>query len=129
MYFDQSYKRIKSQPFVIHFSDKATHSIHYNSLDHSMQKWPQNEVLGFSNSLPLEPYTKTTAGIEMFREIVNERNQSQEKLVKNLINFLSDRTKYLPDKQLSELPLPWSDALTAICTAIPEEIYGTRFYF
>lgn len=114
---------------MIHFSDKATHSIHYNSLDHSMQKWPQNEVLGFSNSLPLEPYTKTTAGIEMFREIVNERNQSQEKLVKNLINFLSDRTKYLPDKQLSELPLPWSDALTAICTAIPEEIYGTRFYF
>lgn len=127
--FDRSHKRINSQPIVIHFSEKGTHLIHYNSHDHNMNEWPQNEVLGFSNSLPLKPYTKTTVGIEKFRNIVNERNQSKAELVNNLIDFLSDRTKYLPDDQLGRLPYPWCDALTAICNVVPEEIFGTRCYF
>lgn len=109
------------------FSEKDARPIHYSNVSNSSCVWPQNEVLGFSNSLSQCPLQKVNAGKEKFREIINQHNQTQDNLVKNLMKLLSDRKKNWPDEELHRRQPTWGESLSSICVKMPKVKYGSRY--
>lgn len=96
-------------------------------MNNEARRWPQNEVLGFGNSLTHQPLQKVKRGKEKFREVLKQPDQSKEKLVKNLNELLSDREKHWPDDELYRRAPNWANQLSSICTGVPTAAYGSRY--
>lgn len=107
-------------------SGNTNRTIHYCNVNNEARQWPQNEVLGFGNSLTHQPLQKVKGGREKFREIVKRPDQTKEELIKSLNKLLSDREKHWPDEELHRRAPAWADQLCSICARVPAAEYGSR---
>lgn len=112
-------------------SSSLNHScqiLHTSNTPRGIQEFPNNSVLGFSNSSWMVPLNKVDHGKELFTEVIQQRGRTKEELVTHLMSLLSDETKFPDDQELiRRLP---DDKRFPNCSSIyfsvPEMNYGSR---
>lgn len=110
-------------------SENTNRTIHYCNVNNEAREWPQNEVLGFGNSLSRQPLQKVKGGREKFRAIVKRQNQSKTELIESLNELLCDREKHWPDDELYRRAPKWANQLCSICARVPAAEYGSRYVY
>ncbi|XP_012269731.2 transport and Golgi organization protein 2 [Athalia rosae] len=86
-----------------------------------------DDILGLGNSAIDQPFTKVRNGKKKFRNIIRGMTTGeQDKMIENLLEFLTWDEKHLPDPELQRRAPNWYEDLSSIFVRVPNVEYGTR---
>jgi uncharacterized protein with NRDE domain len=83
--------------------------------------------IGLGNSPLKSPFKKVEVGVELFKNLINEhQNSSKDELIKSLKLFLSNNERHFPDDELSKRKPEEPERYSSIHIELKEHLYGTR---
>ncbi|XP_041972503.1 transport and Golgi organization protein 2 [Aricia agestis] len=98
----------------------------YNNETNEWNVW-SDEILGFSNSVPVNPLKKVDYGKSLLKQICQKHKKENTKkyLIEELLGLLQNKESQLPDPQLEKRKPKMFKELSSIHVRIQEQ-YGTR---